>query len=128
MPTKRSTAELELLAAEAERLVRAGESRADVAHTLGVPLSTMTDWARKGGWLRRDLDAEREPEQARLVAERIAQLRAGEEERRLAVQRRNLSLAAIIAAAATAATDVFANPAGEVVFADPPDWPREPAP
>jgi len=88
MPTIRSTAELEALSAEAERRVRAGESRADVACALSVPLSTLTDWARKGRWLRRDLDIESAPHAARLVAERIARIRAHEEEQRAARLRR----------------------------------------
>jgi hypothetical protein len=80
MPTIRSTAELEALSAEAERLVRAGESRADVALALDVPLSTMTDWARKGRWLRRDLEAEQRPELTRLMTAKIAELRAREKQ------------------------------------------------
>jgi hypothetical protein len=100
MPTIRSSAELETLSAEAERRVRAGESRADVALALDVPLSTMTDWARKGRWLRRDLDIENAPHAARLVAERIARIRAQDEARRAARPCRDTP------SAATAATGV----------------------
>jgi transposase len=116
MPTMRSTAELEALSAEAERRVRDGESRAEVALALDVPLSTMTDWARRGRWLRRDLEAEHRPELTRLVAERIAQLRDREEEQRFAAQRRELSLATAATTAATADDEKarldFADPAG----------------
>jgi hypothetical protein len=101
MPTIRSTAELEALSAEAERRVRSGESRAEVASALSVPLSTLTDWARKGRWLRRDLDIENAPHARRLVAERIAQIRAQEEAQRAARLRREALSAAAITAAAT---------------------------
>ena len=109
MPTMRSTAELEALSAEAERRVRGGESRAEVALALNVPLSTMTDWARKGRWLRRDLEAEQRPELTRLIAEKIAELRAREEQQcapaasRPATQ--DPTWLATVTAAATAADD-----------------------
>ncbi|MBI1340968.1 hypothetical protein GC169_12275 [bacterium] len=46
------------LRAEAERLVRAGAARAEVAARLGVPGSTLAQWAQAGGWRRKDLDQE----------------------------------------------------------------------
>lgn len=55
----RSYAELMGLEFEAERLVRAGESRAEVSRRLGVPLQTLAGWALRGGWRKKDLDLER---------------------------------------------------------------------
>ncbi len=61
----RSYAELMGLEVEAERLVRCGESRADVARRLGVHPSTLSIWALRGGWRQKDLDLERSAEAAR---------------------------------------------------------------
>lgn len=47
------------LAFEAERLVRLGESRAEVSRRLGVHVSTLSQWALRGGWRKKDLDMER---------------------------------------------------------------------
>lgn len=47
---------------EAERLVREGESRAEVSRRLGVSLSTLSQWALSGGWRKKDLDLERSGE------------------------------------------------------------------
>ena len=41
--------------AEAERRMRAGESRTDIALALGVCVSTIGRWSREGGWRRTDL-------------------------------------------------------------------------
>ncbi len=41
---------------EAERLVRVGESRAEVSRRLGVPLQTLAGWALRGGWRKKDFD------------------------------------------------------------------------
>ncbi len=54
----RSSVELTGLAYEAERLVRAGESRADVSRWLGVHPQTLAGWALRGGWRKKDLDLE----------------------------------------------------------------------
>lgn len=61
----RSYAELLGLEVEAERLVRSGESRAEVSRRLGVHVSTLSQWALKGGWRRKDLDLERSREATR---------------------------------------------------------------
>jgi hypothetical protein len=53
------------LRAEAERRVRAGQSRSDVASELNIPPSTLALWALRGGWRSKDLRAER----AKLVAD-----------------------------------------------------------
>ena len=59
MSEVRSEAATAALAAEAERRVRSGEKQADVADAIGVPSSTLADWARSGGWRRKDLAFER---------------------------------------------------------------------
>lgn len=61
----RSYAELMGLEFEAERLVRAGESRAEVSRRLGVHPQTLATWALRGGWRRKDLDLERSAEATR---------------------------------------------------------------
>jgi transposase-like protein len=58
----RSYTELLGLEFEAERLVRAGESRAEVSRRLGVHPTTLSGWALRGGWRKKDLDLERNPE------------------------------------------------------------------
>lgn len=58
----RSYPELMGLEFEAERLVRMGESRAEVSRRLGVSLSTLSQWALRGGWRKKDLDMERSSE------------------------------------------------------------------
>jgi transposase-like protein len=58
----RSYAELMGLEFEAERLVRAGESRAEVSRRLGVHPTTLSGWALRGGWRKKDLELERNPE------------------------------------------------------------------
>lgn len=61
----RSYAELMGLEVEAERLVRSGESRADVSRRLGVSVQTLAGWALRGGWRKKDLDLERSAEARR---------------------------------------------------------------
>ena len=61
----RSYAELMGLEVEAERLVRMGESRAEVSRRLGVHPQTLATWALRGGWRKKDLDMERHVEIAR---------------------------------------------------------------
>lgn len=61
----RSNAELMGLEYEAERLVRMGESRAEVSRRLGVHPQTLATWALRGGWRKKDLDMERHEEVAR---------------------------------------------------------------
>lgn len=70
----RSYAELMGLEVEAERLVRCGETRADVARRLGVHPSTLSIWALRGGWRQKDLDMERSAEATR---ETILAIRRG---------------------------------------------------
>jgi hypothetical protein len=67
---------------EAERRVRAGEPRAEVARALGIPLSTLSDWAHRGGWRRKDLVAVRNVERGKMVLGLINQVTADERERR----------------------------------------------
>jgi transposase-like protein len=61
----RSTAELMGLQYEAERMVRMGESRAEVARRLGLHQQTLAGWALKYGWRRKDLELERSAEATR---------------------------------------------------------------
>lgn len=61
----RSYAELMGLEFEAERLVRSGESRAEVSRRLGVHPQTLATWALRGGWRKKDLDMERSAEATR---------------------------------------------------------------
>ena len=75
MPTTRTKVELEMLRVEAERLVRAGESRADVARRLDVSAQTLAAWALKYRWRQMDLEAERAGELARAAAEKIGAMR-----------------------------------------------------
>jgi transposase-like protein len=72
MKTIRTVAETRLLAAEAERRARDGESLVEIARTMGVPTSTLSDWALKGGWRRKDLQGEKRDELVRLTQETIA--------------------------------------------------------
>jgi hypothetical protein len=59
---------------EAERRVRAGEPQVDVARALGIPPSTLAEWARRGGWRRKDLIAVRDAERGEMVLGLINQL------------------------------------------------------
>jgi hypothetical protein len=61
----RSYAELMGLEVEAERLVRMGESRAEVSRRLGVHVSTLAQWALRGGWRRKDIELEQQQAIAR---------------------------------------------------------------
>jgi hypothetical protein len=54
----RSEDESAILRKEAERRVRAGESRADISRALNVPLATLANWAFAGGWRAKDIAAE----------------------------------------------------------------------
>lgn len=58
----RSYSELMGLEFEAERLVRSGESRAEVSRRLGVHPQTLATWALRGSWRKKDLDLERSGE------------------------------------------------------------------
>ena len=58
----RSYAETMGLEYEAERLVRMGESRAEVSRRLGVHPQTLAGWALRGGWRKKDLEMERNRE------------------------------------------------------------------
>src|SRR6185295_15128129 len=68
MTEKRTREELAELRAEAERRVRSGEAQLEVAHDLDVPPTTLSGWATRGGWRRRDLDREVYEERARIAA------------------------------------------------------------
>lgn len=70
----RSYAELLGLEFEAERLVRAGVSRAEVSKRLGVHPQTLAGWALRGGWRKKDLDMERNGE---ITRKTILAIRAG---------------------------------------------------
>jgi transposase-like protein len=71
MKTIRTVAETRTLAAEAEQRARAGESLAAIAHAMGIPTSTLSDWALKGRWRRKDLQATHADEIACATAERV---------------------------------------------------------
>jgi hypothetical protein len=73
MKTLRTAAETRALKEEAERRARRGESLAEIARTISVPTSTLSDWALKGGWRRKDLLPERSNEIVRLAAMAVAQ-------------------------------------------------------
>jgi transposase-like protein len=61
----RTTTELWGLEFEAERLVRSGESRAEVSRRLGVHPTTLSQWALRGGWRRKDIELELQRETSR---------------------------------------------------------------
>jgi len=67
----------------AERRVRAGEPRSEVARSLGIPLSTLATWAHRGGWRRKDLVAVRDVERGQATLALIAELTAAEREKKL---------------------------------------------
>lgn len=68
----RSRVELMGLEFEAERLVRAGESRAEVSRILGVSMQTLAGWALRGGWRKKDLELEASGAIARRVIRNVA--------------------------------------------------------
>lgn len=68
----RSRVELMGLAFEAERLVRAGESRAEVSRMLGVSVQTLAGWALRGGWRKKDLELEASGAITRRVIRNVA--------------------------------------------------------
>jgi hypothetical protein len=78
MSSTRSPSETEILKVEAERRVRAGDTRADVARDLGVPLSTIGLWATLGGWRRKDIAYEVDEERGRAALARIAETSAAQ--------------------------------------------------
>ncbi len=69
----------EMLKYEAEMRVRAGESRADVARALGIPLPTLAQWACQDGWRKKDLVAADGGKAIRELGARIRSLRRAEE-------------------------------------------------
>jgi len=69
---------------EAERRVRAGEPRAEVARALDIPISTLAHWAHRGGWRRKDLVAVRNEARGRVAREQIARITAAEHEQHAA--------------------------------------------
>ena len=73
--------EMREITLEAERRVRAGEPRAEVARALGIPLSTLSGWAHRGGWRRKDLVAVRDVERGRMILGLINQVTADEREK-----------------------------------------------
>ena len=76
MSTEKTEAEVAALAAEAEKRVRRGERHVDVAEALGIPSSTLSDWARKGRWRRKDLAFERDMTRGRLALAEIEEVAA----------------------------------------------------
>jgi hypothetical protein len=74
----RTVQEQRELTIEAERRVRAGERSVDVARALGLPPSTLADWARRGGWRRKDLVAVRNVARGEMVRGLIDELVAEE--------------------------------------------------
>jgi hypothetical protein len=131
MGTRRSRSEIEVLAAEAERRVRAGQSLTEVARVLGVPRNTLFDWAARGGWREKDLHEERAGELARLARERIAAIRRREEEadraRRAqfaeALERARSRAAGMSGGSGSAGSYHYARPPLQARPADSPGWP-----
>ncbi len=78
----RSYSEIMGLQMEAERLVRMGESRADVSRRLGVSVQTLAGWALAGGWRKKDLDMERSGEATRATIRAIGEGNAQDRMRR----------------------------------------------
>lgn len=76
----RSRIELSGLEVEAERLVREGHSRADVSRMLGVPATTLSGWALRRGWRKKDLEQEQADEAIDEAVRRIGKAQAGREE------------------------------------------------
>lgn len=70
--------ERELLKAEAELRVRSGQARADVARALGIPGSTLAQWACDGGWRLKDIEAETDRQRVQDCGERLRQVRRKE--------------------------------------------------
>lgn len=68
----RSHVELMGLEFEAERLVRSGTSRAEVARLLGVHPQTLSTWALRGGWRKKDLELEASGKITRRVVANVA--------------------------------------------------------
>ena len=80
MSNTRTPSEIEILKKEAERRIRAGENRVDIARDLGVPPSTLGTWASAGLWRRKDLAFEVDVERGRAMLARIAKSTAAEVE------------------------------------------------
>lgn len=78
----RSRVELMGLEFEAERLVRAGESRAQVSRVLGVSVQTLAGWALRGGWRKKDIELEKSGAITRRVIRNVAAGHAWEAARR----------------------------------------------
>ena len=92
----RSSVEAMGLQYEAERLVRSGESRAEVSRLLGVSVQTLAGWALRGGWRKKDLELELSGKITRRVVANVAAGHAWDRERRaLLAQQRELARAAI---------------------------------
>ena len=72
MKTIRTVEETRLLAAEAERRARDGESHVEIARTMEIATSTLADWALKGGWRRKDLEKERLDDLVRRTQQTLA--------------------------------------------------------
>ena len=88
----RSGVELMGLRYEAERLVRQGESRADVARMLGVHPQTLAGWALKDGWRKKDLDLERSGAITRRVIRNVAAAHGWEREKRAMLEAQGLAM------------------------------------
>lgn len=103
----RSHGELMALEVEAERLVRCGESRAEVSRMLGVHPQTLATWALRGRWRKKDLDRERSAEIAR---ETILAIRKGVHGARRANEQ-----SAHVAAALRRAVELLADGSAEAM-------------
>ncbi|MDP3736699.1 MAG: hypothetical protein Q8R02_04870 [Hyphomonadaceae bacterium] len=73
MSNQRSPRELDLLKKEAERRMRRGDDRIDIADDLGISVSTLRDWAAKGGWRKKDIAFERSEERGQALLAQIAE-------------------------------------------------------
>jgi len=76
--TGKTRDEMEEITLEAERRVRAGEPRAEVAQALGIPLSTLAGWAHRGKWRRKDLVTVRDAKRGAVALELIEELNAAD--------------------------------------------------
>lgn len=100
----KSSVEIYGLQYEAERLVRSGESRAEVSRMLNVHPQTLAGWALRGGWRKKDLDIERSAATTKRVIRNLAVTRGWEAEKHvlLAEQRRLMREAIAMIAAGDA--------------------------
>ena len=113
----RTPSEIEQLKKEAERRVRAGENRVDVALDLGIPTSTMSLWASIGGWRKKDIAFELNEERGQAMLAKIAEttLREQEEVSKNAARAKELGEAALAAMKAADPHDDANLPGARIV-------------